>query len=253
MSHTLASVYKLKNVITRIMTAGSVVDAYVCTTLMQSPFTFRNKTTEGLQRELKELATRWSNRTRRSLSQMNNDIISFCEIYCVFYPRLVYCASQVDDKDKKKSEAARNSFTMVWEILQREVKSCRTACDASLNEIHKFKQRAKDENTKLRTQVDFVISKSKKDKISNLYALQRLIRQQKEKMSEYMTIIVLRAMSGGGLEITVGSLGKVMLGGVSTVVVSSGLSFAGGLSLFIQLLLHFLRAFYAHIIFFLIL
>ena len=233
MAHILANIYKLNNAIIRMTTAASVIDSYVCSALMQPPFTFQNETNEGIQQELKEIATMWSFRTRQSLSQTNKDIVSFCEIYICLYPRLVHYASRVDDKDKKKSEAAKSSFTILWEILHEEVNSRLFACGGFFDELSKFRERSETEQPILDTRVQGVISKFDEEKRLKLKKLRDQIAEKKGDMSEEMKIIVLGTISDvGGLMIAVGSLGKVKLGGVSTIVVSSGLGVAGGLYIF---------------------
>ena len=171
----------------------------------------------------------WSNRTSRSLYQLNTNIISFCEMYCASYAPLVDYASQLDDEEN--FVAARNNFMVLWEILQEEIKANQAACKASIGEVLRFQEELEGGRFLLEFNSDHVASKLNEEKNEELRRLQNQIDAEKNAMSEDMTIIASGAMSDvEGLVIAVGSLGETESnGGAPTVLVSSGLGIRGGL------------------------
>ena len=227
MSSSLSAIGMLNDANLQRMSAVMAIDASICSALMQPPFPFPIETFEEYREEFKATAIIWSNRTRRALYQLNSDIISFCDMYNAFYPRLTLYGSRFNDKDKTKNEKARNRFTDLWKSLLEEVKSSKATSDASVDELSKFMKRLETDRSNFQNMSDGMTTKHTKDEKDHLKRDRELIVAQKTAMGNAMMIIASGAMLNDlGLLIIVGSLSAIEWGGDKFPVVGSGLKVA---------------------------
>ena len=225
MASSLSAIAMLNDANGQRMSAAMAIDAYICSALMQAPFPFPIENFGEYQEEFKATAIVWSNRTSRAVYQLNSDIISFCDMYNAFYPRLTFYASRFNEKDE--NEKARNNFTTLWESLLEEVKSCKAASDASVDELSKFMKRLETDRSNLKNICDGITTKQTKDEKDHLIKYRDLIVEKKTAMGNAMMIIASGAMLDDlGLLINVGSLGAIEWGGDKFPVVGSGLKVA---------------------------
>ena len=232
MDSSLSDIARLNDTNGRRMSAAMAIEAYICSALMQPPFLFPIENFEEYQEEFKATAIVWSNRTSRAVYRLNSKIISFCDMYNAFYPRLALYASQFTDtvkdkneKDKTKNDKARNSFRPLWESLLEEVKSSKATSEASLHELSLFIKRLETDRNNFLEICD--APKQSKDDKDHLYRYWDLIDEKKTAMGNAMIIIASGAMLGDlGLLIKVSSLGAIEWGGHKFPVVGSGLKVA---------------------------
>ena len=228
------------------MTAASVVDTYVTTTLMQAPFPPLDDV-EGLQEHQKlskETATMWRSTTRRSLYQSNEDVIAFNNEFSQFYDPLVTDAAKLDsysgnNPTPSESEAARKNIAVGLSILEKKIESNQASCEASLQELQEFQVRLDTDYSNLDGDHKQVVAVYTGDQ-GRVQQMQDQIDADKKAMSTDMTIIASGATTDvvGGLMVAVGVLGEFESGGTSTALVVSGLAVIGGLLIFVLFFLN---------------
>ena len=221
----------LSNQNQRNITASTVVDAYVSTTLHQPTF----PKMDGIpllgehQKQSKETATMWRDVTRKSLYQSNYDLITFNKAFNNYYTPLVNSASQFDDENKKKADQARKNFVAGLQILIHEIQKNQAACEASLVELQTFQTRLEEDQANL-----IADDKEGKNEYTSdqgeLTKLKKKADADKKAMDQDMEIIAGGGTSNvvGGIMIAVGVLTEIETGGASTALVVGGLAMTGG-------------------------
>ena len=214
------------------ISASTVVDTYVSTTLKQPTF----PELEGVpdlkkhQETSKETANMWRDVTRRSLYQSNYDLIAFNNAFSSYYDPLVLCVSQFDDKDKKKADEAKKNFVTGLQLLVSMIEANQAACEASLGELRTFQKRLDKDQSNLKSD-DAAANAQYVADGGRLDELKDLIKVDKKAMEKDMAIIASGATADviGGVMIAVGVLGEIETAGASTALVVTGLAVVGGL------------------------
>ena len=214
------------------ISASTVVDTYVSTTLKQPTF----PELEGVpdlkkhQETSKETANMWRDVTRRSLYQSNYDLIAFNNAFSSYYDPLVLCVSQFDDKDKKKADEAKKNFVTGLQLLVSMIEANQAACEASLGELRTFQKRLDKDQSNLKSD-DAAANAQYVADGGRLDELKDLIKADKKAMEKDMAIIASGATADviGGVMIAVGVLGEIETAGASTALVVTGLAVVGGL------------------------